>query len=123
MSCAGSSRQTQAHLADSLARSVNQTAQLLIDEYKKELSDCVQKSQSKAEYVTCANSVNLVWTRIRLDWGHMRDVQDTWARAIEAGKQDDIDTQAAALVAIYCKLQADLPKQLTIPEFAGLVCQ
>lgn len=118
--CVGSARQTHLQVADAISQSINTVAPRVVDEYKLQLRACrVEFPGDLPKYRSCADGVNERWSHFRSLYRNVRNLQDTYARALEANDPNIVD-YVKWMNDAWCQLGKAAPFKM--PEVPGVTC-
>lgn len=119
-SCAGQAKQTHLAVADAVSVSVNTIAPRIVDEYRLQLRTCrVEAAGDLFKYRLCAVKVDQNWEHFRSLYRNIRDLQDTYAKSLEA-KDPNIVDYVSWLTTSWCQLTLAAPFKM--PEVPGVKC-
>lgn len=121
--CTPTSHQTHMNVADAISESVNTVAPMLVEQYRTDLRECrIKHTGDLPSYRICAGEVDEQWAGVRRVWGHMRNAQEDYAKALET-KEPKLSDYAEWLQMAFCQLKSVAPKTVKLPEVPGLVCK
>lgn len=123
--CPGSTLQVQAQAANVVAAAANASLPVLVEAYRlegMEAIDAVKAQGGTAEQARRAvDEVKARWAPIWLAWGKLKEAENQWATALEAGNESA--GAVVALRAAYCELEACWPASVPAMPLSFAKCE
>lgn len=118
--CSASAHQTHLQVADAISQGINATTPSVVEEYRTQLRTCrVEAAGNILQYRLCAGEVDERWSHFRELYHNIRNLQDTYAKALEA-KDPGIVDYVKWMNDAWCQLSAAAPFKM--PEVPVVKC-